>query len=550
MKKIYGLCTFLLILLTACQTEYDSGALLISNPTTPVLVNVDKNPLISFIVNDSDPKERLELSAINLSLEGTERLSDIAQINVYANRSSSQKTDSLIAATTTITPSMSLSSSYIQVAPQTQFTISVLLKDHVDLERKMAIALVDVQTNKGKVTAPKLEKKYLRFAVPVHQHMMDGVHSARIPGLEVTNQGTLLAVYDARWDGARDLQGDMDVAMKRSTDGGKLWKPMHRVLDMGDWGGLPEKFNGVSDANILVDRNTGKIFIFGLWMHGVIDPATGKWVEGLTNQSNNWNHQWAKNGSKAGVGVKESAQFLMTMSEDDGLSWTEPVNLTASLKRKEWSLYAPAPGHGIMLEDGTLVVPTQGRDLEGLPFSNIMWSKDGGKNWTSSNPAKDNTTECMAVQLSDGGIMLNMRDNRNAYDKELINGRSVAVTHDLGKTWTEHPTSRKALIEPVCMGSIHRHFYTENGVDKSVLLFMNPNSKTDRNNLSIKVSFDDGATWPSEYTLLLEERQCWGYSCLASVDESTIGVLYEGAEADMTFQRIPLKELIDLSSRK
>lgn len=549
MKKIFYICAAL-VGLTACEPTYDEGSILVSSPVTPVLLGVDKNPLINFIINDSDPKEKLELNRIVLSFEGTDRLSDIAQVAVYAKNASGQGTDSLIAATTTIDAKLKLSSNYKQEAPQTQFCVSVLMKEHIDLERRLAVQLLGVKTNKGKVVAPKLPINHLRYAVPVHQHMMDGVHSARIPGLEITNSGVLMAVYDARWDGSRDLQGNMDIAMKRSTDGGILWKPMHRVLDMKEWGGLPEKFNGVSDANILVDRNTGQVFVFGLWMHGVIDPATGKWVEGLTEESDNWNHQWAQNGSKPGTSVKESPQLLMTVSDDEGLSWSEPRNLTASLKHKDWSLYAPAPGHGITLADGTLVVPTQGRDLNGLPFSNIMWSKDHGKTWTSSNPAKDDTTECMAVELSDGGIMLNMRDNRNNYEKDKVNGRSVAVTYDLGQTWTEHPTSRKALIEPVCMGSIHRHNYTENGEQKSVLLFMNPNSKTDRNNISIKVSFDDGNTWPSENTLLLEEKTGWGYSCITSIDEETIGVLYEGNQADMTFQRIPFKELIDPSSRR
>ncbi|MFQ9020955.1 MAG: hypothetical protein ACLR6J_05575 [Parabacteroides merdae] len=61
------------------------------------------------------------------------------------------------------------------------------------------------------------------------------------------------------------------------------------------------------------------------------------------------------------------------------------------------------------LQDGTLVFPTQGRDKDGHPFSNITWSKDGGKTWSASNPAFTNVTECMAVQLSDGNIMLNSR---------------------------------------------------------------------------------------------------------------------------------------------
>lgn len=100
----------------------------------------------------------------------------------------------------------------------------------------------------------------------------------------------------------------------------------------------------------------------------------------------------------------------------------------------------------------------------------------------------------MAAELQDGSIMLNMRDNRNYGNKE-VNGRRICVTTDLGETWTEHPTSRKDLIESTCMASLHRHIYKENGKEKSILLFCNPESYNSRDRMTLKVSFDDGNTW-------------------------------------------------------
>src|SRR5690606_1291213 len=124
------------------------------------------------------------------------------------------------------------------------------------------------------------------------------------------------------------------------------------------------------------------------------------------------------------------------------------------------------------------------------------------------------------------------------------NGRIVATTTDLGDTWTPHPTSQSALIEPTCMASLHKHTYTENGEQKSVLLFSNPNSKEGRHHMTIKASLDDGMTWPQEYWLLLDAGKGRGYSCLTSIDEATIGIVYEGSQADMTFEQIPLKEIL------
>lgn len=352
-----------------------------------------------------------------------------------------------------------------------------------------------------------------------------------------------MSVFDARHDSSRDLQGNIDIGLSRSHDAGATWLPMQVVLDMKRWGNLPEKYNGVSDACILVDEKKGTIYVAGLWMHGVLDGQSGKWVEGMTQDSTRWIHQWVDKGSQPGLGVKETCQFLITQSADDGRTWTTPVNITEQTKRPEWWLFAPAPGHGITLKDGTLVFPTQGRDEEGVPFSNITYSKDGGKTWIASNPAYHNTTECMAVELSDGSIMLNMRDNRNRGRKD-VNGRRICVTSDLGKTWTEHPTSCKALIEPTCMASIHRHTYRQNGAEKSILLFCNPESYDSRDRMTLKVSYDDGRSWPDRKKILLDEKRGFGYSCITSVNDSIIGVLYESSQAQIVFQQINLEELI------
>ena len=122
---------------------------------------------------------------------------------------------------------------------------------------------------------------------------------------------------------------------------------------------------------------------------------------------------------------------MIVRSTDDGLTWSEPENWTKRLKDPIWHLFAPAPGNGITLKNGMLVMPTQGRDKTGLPFSNLMWSRDHGKSWTVSKQARDNTTECAVVELSDGSLMLNMRDNRNRSDKSKSNGRAVSVTKNL-----------------------------------------------------------------------------------------------------------------------
>ena len=353
----------------------------------------------------------------------------------------------------------------------------------------------------------------------IHKQGQFDCHTFRIPAMATTNKGTLLAVYDMRYNSRRDLQGHMDIGLSRSTDGGETWARPVPIMDMKKFGGLPEDQNGCSDPNILVDRNTGEILVSAVWTHG--KPGT---------------HQWVGKGSEPGHSIHKSSQFMMVRSKDDGLTWSEPENWTKRLKDPKWCLFAPAPGNGINLMDGTLVMPTQGRDATGLPFSNFMWSKDHGKSWTLSSPARDNTTECSAAELKDGSLMLNIRDNRNRKDKSKTNGRAVSVTDDMGKTWKIHSSDHGALPEPVCMASLISHDLKDG---RRVLFFSNPNSKYRREKMTVRMSLDQGETWPK--SILLDQKG-GAYSSLAMVDDRTLGILYESSVADMVFQKIKLSE--------
>jgi sialidase-1 len=173
-----------------------------------------------------------------------------------------------------------------------------------------------------------------------------------------------------------------------------------------------------------------------------------------------------------------------------------------------------------------------------MPYSTIIYSKDRGKSWKIGTGAKSNTTECRIVELTDGSLMLNMRDNRGG-------SRSVYTTKDLGVTWQEHPTSRKALPEPVCNACLISVKAEETVAGKDMLIFCNPDSTRGRHHMSLKVSFDDGMSWPPQYTMLLDAGNLAGYPSMALIDKETLGVLYEGSRANMTFQRIKIRDLLE-----
>lgn len=147
------------------------------------------------------------------------------------------------------------------------------------MTHKYRITCQNIEVKGQHVEMPSIEPlSFLRAGVAMRQGHQDNIHTSRIPGIATSMDNTLLAIFDARYESSRDLQGNIDIALNRSNDGGVTWEPTQIVLDMKEWGGLPEKFNGVSDACILVDENSGTIYVAGLWMHGILD---GKVESGL-----------------------------------------------------------------------------------------------------------------------------------------------------------------------------------------------------------------------------------------------------------------------------
>ncbi|MGC4017452.1 MAG: sialidase family protein [Luteolibacter sp.] len=161
----------------------------------------------------------------------------------------------------------------------------------------------------------------------------------------------------------------------------------------------------------------------------------------------------------------------------------------------------------------------------------MLSSKDRGKTWTIGTGVKSDTTEAQLIELADGSIMINCRDNRGGF-------RTVATTTDLGKTWSPHPTDRKGLREPVCMGSLLRWVHPKHG---DLVFFSNPDSSKGRQSMTVKLSRDQAMTWPESSGRLYDERPCFGYSCLAPADDSHLGVLYEGS-GSLIYLRISLSE--------
>ena len=253
------------------------------------------------------------------------------------------------------------------------------------------------------------------------------------------------------------------------------------------------------DPCLLVDRQTGTIWVFYAWCPEGIGTST----------------------SQPGLTGRTMHVYAMT-SDDDGATWSKPRDLNPMVKDPQWSAMWCSPGCGFQTRDDRLLVPSSSlRDK--VRHSQMFASDDHGRTWHTLTASGRNTNEQMAVELTDGRLMANMRSDQGK------GCRAVATSDDGGRTWSELVHDPQ-LPEPVCQAAFLRYTDRRDGYAKDRLLFANPASRK-REALTVRLSYDEGKTWPVARVV---HKGPAAYSCLAVLPDGTIGLLYEGGEKNPT----------------
>ncbi len=342
----------------------------------------------------------------------------------------------------------------------------------------------------------------------------------RIPAIIQAPNKDLLIFTEKRNDGIGDI-GNHDLVVIRSKDKGKTWGGETVIFD--------DDLRTCTDSTVVVDRDTGKIFLFFL---------------------------------------RDKKKYYYTASQDNGQTWTVPVSIHSQVTKPEWDSlegstpqvddaklpsdyrtrvklweegwhqrYGVGPGAGAIQlrwgpKRGRILVPARHKEEVGngkdATFSHVFYSDDHGKSWKLGGTAAMYGNECQLIELTNGQVMLNMRDGDPEHSPDNFR-RRIAVSSDGGETWARNYRD-ETLIEPQVNASIVR-YSTEAEHGRNRMLFSNPASSFreklhpyGRYNLTVRISYDEAQSWTTGRTIYV--HPC-SYSSLVVLDDMTIGIVYE-----------------------
>lgn len=333
-----------------------------------------------------------------------------------------------------------------------------------------------------------------------------------VPAVAVTRDGTIVVAYDARHGSARDLPNNIDIVERRSTDNGVTWTSQ-TVIVAHSGGNTPSTASGVGDSSLLYDYTNGRLFLFYDY-----SPARVSIFSSSTSTTPLFST------SKAPL-AETTVHPMLRYSDDNGATWSSPIDLIEQLKRPNMTGIFAGSGHGFQATDGTLLQPYS-YFIGGVERAAIAYSTDHGTTWHMSPEIGTHLSESKIVQLNTGALLDDARPTVPGY-------RKFSHANCVTCRWSP-PTSVTAIPDPVVNGDLIRV-----GLHPTWLLESNPDSQIARVRLTIRLSMDNGATW--RHTLPVTSGSA-GYSTMTQLPDGDYAIVYATAHA-LIFQRFALSQI-------
>jgi sialidase-1 len=347
------------------------------------------------------------------------------------------------------------------------------------------------------------------------QEGIDGMSNYRIPSMVQAADGSLLAFIEGRPSGADPGQaGQINISMKRSIDMGRTWLPVQIIHD--------DPLYDYSDPRPFVDKTTNTVYVF--------------YVQ--------WPDLCAQNGNC--VGPDDANYIFYRSSDDNGVTWNAPVDVTSQVKDPTWRSINPGPGQGIQLQwqtasqgshNGRLIFPAIVRAGNSNFYVATIFSDDNGASWQKGNfTPVSGPTEADMVELSDGSLLLSARNDGGA-----AGTRYHFLSDDGGVTWLQ--TSHDLAVSKVDIGLIRYSAVRSGDVEDRILVSapMGTTSGPNRNNLAIWSSLDEGVTFGTPHQLVYGMS---AYSDIVTLNDGSIGIIYEATGSTLLkFINVELEQI-------
>lgn len=452
----------------------------------------------------------VDISSLTLDMTGTTSIADVSKIRIYSSSSNAFDPRDVSGYTKVceVTPDAS-GMTTCDLTTTLSSTVSYLFVTYEISETATEGNVVTAKLTTSTTLASReiLLRRKLLFA--------PGDYSStnyRIPAIVTAHDGSIVVATDKRKYNQTDLPEDIDVMVRRSTDGGVNWAEPITIAEGQGYGA------GYGDAALVKTRNQNELLAIYVGGPGF-----------------------------SGATASNPMHVYINKSPDNGLTWTEKVDITNQLygstcsdaTRSTWQSMFISSGGGMRMSDGTIAFIGVVRETASGGISNyVVYSEDNGTTWqVSSCCMSSNGNEGKITELNDGSWLVSIRNQNKG-------ARYYNISTDRGQTW-QGIKQWTELIEPGCNGDILYYTSQNDGYDKNRILHTIPYGMT-RQNVCVFVSYDEGSTWPIRKSIC---KTGAAYSSISMLPDGTIGAFieenYESGNYHMYFLNFSLNWLTD-----